>query len=75
MNNKLIAVALSFVANAIMPSTDSSLKVKTGNLAEMGRDTSPAPYSAKSKKNFSKMIGRPRGKTPIAPWFYCYKIC
>lgn len=75
MQNKLIAVALSFVATAIPACLDSSFKVKTGNLAETGKDASPAPYSDKSKKTFSKMIGRPRGKTPIAPWFYCYKIC
>ena len=48
MKNKLFAVALSFTAIAIKACTDSSFKVKTGNLAETGKDTSPAPYSAKS---------------------------
>lgn len=46
---------------------DSSLKVKSGNLADTGKDGLPAPYSIKSNKNFSKVIGWPVGKTPVAP--------
>ena len=30
-------------------------------------DTLPAPYATKSVQNFSKVIGWPEGKTPIAP--------
>src|SRR5688572_4026180 len=30
-------------------------------------DTLPAPYATKPVKNFSKVIGWPQGKTPVAP--------
>ena len=30
-------------------------------------DSLPLPYSTKSTKNFSRVIGWPAGKTPIAP--------
>ncbi len=32
-----------------------------------GTDSLPAPFATKSKTNFSKVIGWPKGKTPIAP--------
>ncbi len=32
-----------------------------------GTDSLPAPYATKSKTNFSKVIGWPKEKTPIAP--------
>jgi glucose/arabinose dehydrogenase len=31
------------------------------------KDSLPAPYATKSVKNFSKVIGWPAGKTPVAP--------
>ena len=40
---------------------------KSAHSAVSMKDTLPEPYSTKSTKNFSKVIGWPEGKTPIAP--------
>lgn len=37
------------------------------NYAATGQDSLPALYATKSKTNFSKVIGWPAGKTPVAP--------
>ena len=37
------------------------------NSSVSSSDTLPAPYTTKSARNFSKVIGWPDGKTPIAP--------
>ncbi len=49
-------------------STSQTKAVKTNpNLGATIQDTMPVPYSTKSSKNYSKVIGWPEGKTPIAP--------
>ena len=46
-------------------SSDGSDTVMKKN--QKRQDTLPAPFSTKSAKNFSKVIGWPEGKTPVAP--------
>ena len=42
------------------------VKNNSGSAAYSG-DTLPAPFATKSNRNFSKVIGWPAGKTPLAP--------
>ena len=47
-------------------SETGSVKNNTGSLVTKN-DTLPPPFATKSARNFSKVIGWPTGKTPIAP--------
>ncbi|MBC7889883.1 MAG: sorbosone dehydrogenase family protein [Ferruginibacter sp.] len=46
---------------------NSSTTIINTNQAGSGKDGLPPPYATKSNTNFSKVIGWPAGKTPIAP--------
>jgi glucose/arabinose dehydrogenase len=39
----------------------------SGSVVQVVNDTLPVPYATKSVKNYSKVIGWPENKTPIAP--------
>lgn len=44
-----------------------SRPIKTSNAKTKSNDSLPAPYATKSTTNFSRVIGWPEGKTPVAP--------
>ena len=47
-------------------SNSGTLKTETDSVHHSA-DTLPAPFATKSSRNFSKVIGWPAGKTPVAP--------
>lgn len=57
----LISIAIAACANS------SSNKVVISDSTHTSKDSLPPPYSTKSSKNFSKVLGWPAGKTPVAP--------
>jgi glucose/arabinose dehydrogenase len=64
-------ISILFFIITIFACGNSTSQIKTvksdPGLPAALQDTLPAPYSTKSTKNFSKVIGWPDGKTPIAP--------
>lgn len=61
-----------FVAIAILSSCNSGTKSETRTIDSVVSDTTaqlvlPAPDTTASKNKFSKVIGWPEGKTPVAP--------
>lgn len=67
MTNKLTPFIIFIAAVIISACSNTSNKVKTSNPPGTEKDGLPAPYTTGSKKNFSKVIGWPSGKTPVAP--------
>ncbi len=65
-NISLIFFITTIFACGNTTSQTKAVKSSTNPSASL-KDTLPAPYSTKSTKNFSKVIGWPQGKTPIAP--------
>ena len=47
--------------------SDNKSKKRSTDSPVSLNDTLPAPFATKSSRNFSKVIGWPEGKTPIAP--------
>ncbi len=68
MIKNMIPVFLMFTALACgnTHSNKGAVKSDTGS-AYYSADTLPVPFATKSSRNFSKVIGWPAGKTPIAP--------
>jgi glucose/arabinose dehydrogenase len=66
---KNIALLFFIITIFACDNTNSQTKaVKSpANSSALVKDTLPEPYSTKSTKNFSKVIGWPEGKTPVAP--------
>lgn len=67
MKNKLTPFIIFIAAIIISACSNTSNKVKTSNPPGTEKDGLPAPYATGSNKNFSKVIGWPSGKTPVAP--------
>lgn len=60
---------LVFLSTAIMSFACAILAplTLTGDNNSYAKDSLPAPFATKSARNFSKVIGWPAGKTPVAP--------
>ncbi len=69
MKNKLVTIStIIFISTLLLTAcSDPSQNLKQAPNTGISKDGLPAPYSTKSKINFSKVIGWPAGKTPVAP--------
>jgi hypothetical protein len=62
MKNNSIIIGFLLVIIITACAISSSREVKASKLAGIEKDLLPVPYSTRSGKNFSKVIGWPAGK-------------
>ncbi len=71
-----LSLVMMLITTAMIACSDAGSKTKWANNSPLYQqkdssgnftDTLPDPYATKSSKNFSKVIGWPQGKTPVAP--------
>ena len=67
MKKNIIPAFLIITAFACGNSNSHKESVKNNSDSLAYSDTLPAPFATKSNRNFSKVIGWPAGKTPVAP--------
>jgi len=67
MKNQIIYTALLSTAALLACQSDSNSQQRTTVKTGIGEISLPAPNTKASKIKFSKVIGWPEGKTPIAP--------
>ena len=65
-NNSVFPFLLLFVSAAIVACSNAGSHVATENVS-YSKQNLPQPYATKSERNYSDVIGWPKGKTPVAP--------